>query len=240
MRTRQATLVGPASLGKFQLPDPSPFATQCPCSSLAQTTHLSPHTSLRVGNIEVWRKHRSSLTPISSSHGFRADPTGKTNVTATRPAQGLLCVRRLPTAGIQGNGSGAVSRTLRQPQTAARAARGALRPLLVTRAVTPFVASEVTTEPCNSLLSSYPHRLHKLERIRYGPAPTSFRGLLRMLMNVRLYKFQASLLPSTMQKLPCRTHPSPLPLVKFHCPYCCQSKFYLHEARKSSSSPQHP
>lgn len=39
---------------------------------------------------------------------------------------------------------------------------------------------------------------------------------------------------------PSHTYPSPLPLlVKFHCPYCHQSKFYLLEAMKSSTSSQH-
>ena len=74
---------------------------ESPYSTTAQPTNPSLQASLRVGKTKVQRKHRSSLTAISSVQGFCSDATGKASVTATTSVLGPLRIRRFPAAGIQ-------------------------------------------------------------------------------------------------------------------------------------------
>lgn len=70
--------------------------------------------------------------------------------------------------------------------------------------------------------------------------PLASFGLLHTFKNVRLRIPDPASSFHNAKHHPSHTYPSPLPLLISHCPYCHQSKFYLLEATKSSTSPQHP
>lgn len=82
--------------------------------------------------------------------------------------------------------------------------------------------------------------LDKREQISSGSAPTSF-----LWFTLHIQKCQAVNSSSRFFLPQCKnspvTHSYPFsPLVKFPWPFCCQSKFHLHEAKKSSSASQNP
>lgn len=95
-------------------------------------------------------------------------------------------------------------------------------------------------QPSDFLLSFHTYSTDWSKSVMSQHPLASF-GLLHTFKNVRLRIPDPASSFHDAKYHPSHTYPSPLPLlVKFHCPYCHQSGFYLLEAMKSSTPSQHP